>query len=85
VSTKKVARASKDELRAEYSQSNLGVGVRGEYFERATSANNIVVLDPDVAHTLPTAEAVSDTLPPLATVAKKASRKKNRDARVGAA
>jgi hypothetical protein len=82
---KKVAKAPKDELRAEYSLKELGVGVRGKYFKRASSASNIVVLDPDVARSFPTAEAVNEALRLLAQVAQKSSRKKVRDSRAGAA
>jgi hypothetical protein len=85
VSTKKASRSAKDDLRAEYSLKDLGVGVRGKYFKRASAASNIVVLDPDVAQSFPTAEAVNEALRMLAKVAKKTSRRKQRDARVGAA
>jgi hypothetical protein len=85
VSTKKAGKPAKDDLRAEYRLKDLGAGVRGKYFRRATSASNIVVLDPDVARSFPTAQAVNEALRMLAQVAKKTSRRKQRDARVGAA
>ena len=85
MSTKKVAKTPKDELRAEYSLKELGAGVRGKYFKRASSASNIVVLDPDVARSFPNAEAVNEALRLLAQVAQKSSRKRARDSRVGAA
>jgi hypothetical protein len=35
-----------DELRPEYDLAALGPGVRGKYFERASSGTNIIRLDP---------------------------------------
>jgi hypothetical protein len=71
-----------DELRAEYDLTALGPGVRGKYFERATAGGNLVLLDPDVARSFPTREAVNNALRMLVELAETAtapsrSRRKN--------
>lgn len=52
----------KDDLRSEYSRSNLGVGVRGKYYEQYKDGTNVVVLEPDIAKEFPSSEAVNDAL-----------------------
>ena len=48
-----------DELRPEYDLVTLlKDGERGKYAERYKAGTNLVLLDPDVAHAFPTAEAV---------------------------
>ncbi len=52
----------KDDLRSEYSRTDLGVGVRGKYYEQYTDGTNIVVLEPEIAKEFPSSEAVNDAL-----------------------
>ena len=47
------------ELRPEY---DLSKGVRGKYAARFREGSNVVVLDPDVAATFKTPQAVNDAL-----------------------
>lgn len=47
------------ELRPQYDFSN---GVRGKYAARYREGSNVVVLDPDVAATFKTTQAVNDAL-----------------------
>lgn len=66
-----------DELRDEYDLASLGPGVRGKYYERATSGTNLVLLDPDVARAFPTEEAVNKALRMLAEIAEASSRRRS--------
>ena len=52
----------KDDLRAEYSQKDLGEGVRGKYYEQYKDGTNVVVLEPDIAKEFPNSDAVNDAL-----------------------
>jgi hypothetical protein len=63
------ARKRPDDLRPEYDLTQLKAGVRGKYFARASAGTTLVVLDPDVAETFPTSQAVNDALRALAKVA----------------
>ena len=60
----------KDEMRSEYKREDLGVGVRGKYFEEYQESHNVVLLKPEVAKVFPTDEAVNDALMSLIKVAK---------------
>ena len=73
--TKKNASEQTDDLRPEYDLSTLGEGVRGKYFERASSGTNIVRLDPDLAAAFPTSESVNTALRMLVDIAEAASRR----------
>ena len=42
-----------DELRAEYKLEDLGVGVRGKYFEEYCKGTNLVLLSPCLLYTSP--------------------------------
>ena len=66
-----------DELREEYDLESLGPGVRGKYYERATSGTNLVLLDPDVARAFPTQEAVNKALRMLAEIAEASSLRRS--------
>lgn len=48
-----------DELRPEYKLEDLGVGVRGKYFESYCNGTNLVLLSPDVAKVFLTEKAVN--------------------------
>jgi hypothetical protein len=62
-----------DELRPEYKREDLGVGVRGKYFESYTKGTNLVLLSPDVAKVFATEEEVNEALRSLITLAKKST------------
>ena len=59
-----------DEMRTEYTRTDLGKGVRGRYYSDYTSSHNIVRLDPEVAEAFPTETAVNDALLALVRIAK---------------
>ena len=56
-----------DEMRPEYDFSG---GVRGKYYEAYIKANNVVVLDPDVAEIFRDSASVNEALRLLAKIAK---------------
>ena len=60
----------KDEIRPEYKREDLGVGVRGKYYEAYQESHNVVLLKPEVAKAFPTEEAVNEALMSLIKVAK---------------
>ena len=60
----------KDEIRSEYKREDLGVGVRGKYYEAYQESHNVVLLKPEVAKAFPTEEAVNEALMSLIRVAK---------------
>jgi hypothetical protein len=62
-----------DELRPVYKREDLGVGVRGKYFESYTKGTNLVLLSPDVAKVFTTEEEVNEALRSLITLAKKST------------
>lgn len=62
-----------DELRPEYKGEDLGVGVRGKYFEEYHKGTNLVLLSPDVAKVFPTNEAVNEALRSLIDLAEKST------------
>jgi hypothetical protein len=62
-----------DELRPEYKREDLGVGVRGKYFEEYRKGTNLVLLSPDVAKVFPTEEAVNEALRSLISLAEKST------------
>jgi len=51
-----------NEMRSEYKREDLGVGVRGKYYESYNESNNIVLLSPEVARAFPTEESVNSAL-----------------------
>jgi hypothetical protein len=67
-----------DELRPEYKREDIGVGVRGKYFEDYSKGTNLVLLSPEVAKVFPTAEAVNDALRSLINLAEKSTGRKSR-------
>jgi hypothetical protein len=66
-----------DELRPVYKRGDLGVGVRGKYFESYTKGTNLVLLSPDVAKVFTTEEEVNEALRSLITLAKKSTGRTN--------
>lgn len=65
--------AKHDELRSEYKREELGVGVRGKYFEEYNKGTNLVFLSPDVAKAFPTEEAVNQALRSLIEIAQRSA------------
>lgn len=51
-----------DEMRAEYKREDLGVGVRGKYYQDYNEGNNLVLLTPEVAKAFPSEDAVNKAL-----------------------
>ncbi len=70
-----------DELRPEYKREDLGVGVRGKYFEEYCKGTNLVLLSPDVAKVFSTEKAVNDALRSLIGIAEKSMGRKSRSTR----
>jgi hypothetical protein len=62
-----------DELRPEYKREELGVGVRGKYFDEYNKGTNLVLLSPDVAKAFPTEEAVNQALRSLIEIAQRST------------
>ena len=62
-----------DELRSEYKREELGVGVRGKYFDEYNKGTNLVLLSPDVAKAFPTEDAVNQALRSLIEIAQRST------------
>jgi hypothetical protein len=67
-----------DELRPVYKREDLGVGVRGKYFESYTKGTNLLLLTPDAAKVFTTDEEVNEALRSLITLAKKTTGRTNK-------
>ena len=67
-----------DELRPEYKREDLGVGIRGKYFEEYRKGTNLVLLSPDVAKVFSTEEAVNEALRSLIGLAEKSTGRTSR-------
>jgi hypothetical protein len=67
-----------DELRPQYRREDLGVGVRGKYFESYRKGTNLVLLSPDVAKVFTTEEEVNEALRSLISLAKKSAGRTSR-------
>lgn len=66
----KKAKSKDDEIRSEYKREDLGVGVRGKYYQSYIESHNLVLLKPEVAEAFPSEEAVNDALLSLIRIAK---------------
>ena len=62
--------AKKEEMRKEYRREDLGVGVRGKYYEEYKKGTNLVLLSPDVAAAFPDDDSVNSALRNLMKLAK---------------
>ncbi len=62
-----------DDLRPIYKREDLGVGVRGKYFESYRKGTNLVLISPDVAKVFTTEEEVNEALRSLISLAKKST------------
>jgi hypothetical protein len=67
-----------EELRSGYKREDLGVGVRGKYFESYCEGTNLVLLNPEVAKVFPTDESVNDALQSLISLAEKSTGRTSR-------
>jgi hypothetical protein len=67
-----------DEIRPEYKREDLGVGVRGKYFEDYSKGTNLVLLSPDVARVFSSEKAVNDALRSLINLAEKSTGRTSR-------
>ena len=67
-----------DELRPEYRREDLGVGVRGKFFESYSKGTNLVLLSPDVAKVFTTEKEVNEALRSLITLARKSTGRTRR-------
>jgi hypothetical protein len=67
-----------EELRPGYKREDLGVGVRGKYFESYREGTNLVLLNPEVAKVFPTDESVNDALQSLINLAEKSTGRTSR-------
>lgn len=59
---KKASTTKSDQDIPELKREQLGVGVRGKYFQRFTLGSNVVVLEPEIQKAFPTSEAVNKAL-----------------------
>jgi len=59
-----------EQMRPEYQENDLGVGMRGKFFEAYNESHNLVLLEPEVAQAFPTEEAVNEALLSLIKIAK---------------
>jgi hypothetical protein len=60
-----------DELQPEYDFAQIEGGVKGKYVDRYRAGNNLVRLDPDVAKSFPTENAVNEALRLLMQIAQR--------------
>jgi len=58
-----------DDMRAEYKREDLGVGVRGKYYQDYNEGHNLVLLTPEVAKAFPSEDAVNKALLSLIKIA----------------
>lgn len=70
---KSTKKARNDGLRPEYKREDLGVGVRGKYYQAYQEGTNLVLLSPEVAAAFPTEKAVNDALQSLIDIAKRSA------------
>jgi hypothetical protein len=56
-------------IRNKYRREELGIGVRGKYYDEFRKGTNLVLLSPDVAKAFPTEEAVNTALRSLINIA----------------
>lgn len=66
----KKAKSKDDDMRSEYRREDLGVGVRGKYYQSYIESHNLVLLKPEVAEAFPSEDAVNDALLSLIRIAK---------------
>lgn len=77
----KTAKTKKDDTRREYRREDLGVGVRGKYFNEYRKGTNLVLLSPDVAAAFPNEDSVNTALRGLLKLAKQSTNLTKRSSR----
>jgi hypothetical protein len=77
----KTAKTKKDDMRKEYRREELGVGVRGKYFNEYKKGTNLVLLSPDVAAAFPNEDSVNTALRGLLKLAKQSTSPTKRSSR----
>ena len=82
--TKTPARKRDNELRREYDLSQLKGGVRGKYYQQATTGTNLVLIEPELSTVFPNADAVNRALRLLVDTAAAAAHPAHRRGRTGA-
>ncbi len=65
---KYIKTVKKEDMRKEYRREDLGIGVRGKYYDEYRKGTNLVLLSPDVAKAFPTEEAVNKALRSLINI-----------------
>ncbi len=81
---KKLKAEKEDELRPEYNlRKLLKGGVRGKYTERYRSGTNLVLLDPDVAKTFGSEQAINEALRLVIQLSKIGTGKKSKQTPAG--
>lgn len=78
MSTKKRGTRKPGALRDEYKLSKLKNPVRGKHYTKAKSGSNLVLLDPDLARSYPTAAAVNRALRGLVSARRSKVRKSSK-------
>jgi len=78
VSTKK----TDDGLRKEYDLSRLKGGVRGKYYQQASTSTNLVLVEPELSQLFPDAQSVNRALRLLANTAEAVARQSRSRSRV---
>ena len=69
----KKAKDQNDDMRPEYKREDLGVGIRGKYYEAYNEGHNLVLLKPEVAKAFPSEEAVNEALLSLIKIAQEST------------
>jgi hypothetical protein len=64
----------KDEMRAEYKQSDFPKLERGKFYAEVVKGTSVAILDPTIAKAFPTSEAVNEALFGLLALAQKTAR-----------
>jgi hypothetical protein len=77
----KMAKANKNDMKKEYRREDLGIGVRGKYFDEYKKGTNLVLLSPDVAAAFPNEDSVNTALRGLLKLAKQSTSLTKRSSR----
>ena len=62
------------EMRPEYKRSDFGTLERGKFFTKASKGTTVALIDPKLAKTFPTSEAVNEALRGLLALADETAR-----------
>ena len=63
-------------MKKEYTQEELGQGVRGKYYASDKRRHNVVKLDPEVSQVFPDEESVNEALMGLIRIARVSTARK---------